>query len=118
MLADANISRASVSKAKPQRAAWQAIGAHTHRPTAAQGGDKQRRRRHGISVGLAGWYGPASTRIELRGGDSADTRGGGGQGADWGSESGRRYASWERVARGGGGDARWGGAPCQGDACR
>jgi hypothetical protein len=38
MLAEASISRAGVNKAKPQRAARRAIGAHASRPAAPQGG--------------------------------------------------------------------------------
>jgi hypothetical protein len=38
MLADASISRAGVSKAKHERVARPAIGAHARRPAGAQGG--------------------------------------------------------------------------------
>jgi hypothetical protein len=117
MLVDTNISRAGVSKAKPQRVARPAIGAHARRPAAAQGAGKWWR--HGIPVGLADWYGSAGTRIKLRGGDDASARGGArlGLAGGGGGKSGRRCASWERAASQGG-DAHQGGAARRGDARR
>jgi hypothetical protein len=73
MLADASISRACISKAKPQHAVWPTIRARAHRPGAAWGGGKRRRR--DIPVGLASWY-------------------------DWDPDRGATRRAWRRGRRG------------------
>jgi hypothetical protein len=101
MRAEASISWAGVSKAKPQRMAWPAIGAHARRSTAAQGGWQAAAARHTGRAGHLVWS--YTYQIELRGGDDASALGGGGPGAGGGGESGRRCASGRGGASGSGG---------------
>jgi hypothetical protein len=73
MLADASISRACISKAKPQHAVWPTIRARAHRPVAAWGGGAS----GGGATYRSGWpAGMIGIRIEGR----RDVRGGGGGG--------------------------------------
>jgi hypothetical protein len=95
MLADVTFH--GLASARPNPARRPAIRAHARRLPAAQGVVK-RRRRCGIPVGLAGWYGPVS---ESRGDDA---RGGGGSGRGWHQRRGRERAACR------GGDACRGGA--------
>jgi hypothetical protein len=90
------LSRAGISKAKPQRATGRPSG-HMHPGRQPQRGADKQRRRCGIPVRLA-WLVRSWIRIELRGDDTGGGGGVGGAGAAGtaagrGSESGRRCAS-------------------------